>query len=109
MAERWLLVAARAPARHGRALWDDAAALAASGAEVTLLMTDDTTSEVATADSPAPRLAADGVRVVVDRAAAARRGLLGRFGSASGGDVQLLDRGAIAALLLDPDLRTVWR
>lgn len=108
MPERWLLIASRAPATRARALWDDARDLAATGADVALLLTDDTTCE-AVLPGPVPELAADGVTVLVDRVAAARRGLLDRLAAAGFGPDRLLDRAAVAGLLLDPQLRTVWR
>jgi len=102
---RWLLIASRPAAPHTRASWQDAQDLARGGDEVTLLLTDAAVADAVVEPSPVPALAADGVRVLIDDTAAARRGV--RSQAARVGRLTRDDE--IAALLLDVDLRTVWR
>jgi hypothetical protein len=54
--------------------------------------------------SPLRDAEAGGVRVLVERGAAQRRGLTDRFPAAD-----LVSEDEVARLLLDPDVRTVWR
>jgi hypothetical protein len=102
--ERWLLIAARAAAPLARPLWADAAELAGAGQEVTLVLTDDAVLERITPGSSLPKAAERGVRVLLERGAVGRRGIGGRLAEA-----ELIDEDELAGLLLDPELRTVWR
>ncbi|QCB92296.1 hypothetical protein [Cellulomonas shaoxiangyii] len=100
---RWLVVASRRPAAAGATAWDDAAALARAGQDVVLVVTDDVVVDLLRGAPWRSRVAAAGVRVLVDAAAARRRGVLDRL------DVPAAEPPALGALLADPGLRTVWR
>ena len=110
MPDAWLLVASRPPAPHTGDVWTDAAALRRTGAQVTVLATDDVCAEAVLGLDSVPDAAAAGVRVVVDGHAAARRNLGHRLAASAGrhGPIAAADED-IAALLLDPGVRTVWR
>jgi len=105
VADTWLLVASRAPGPTTRSLWDDATALAAVGADVTVVATDDAVVDVLDATDPAGAARAAGVRVRVDATAARRRGVADLPAVAP----LLVEDDEVARLLLEPTGRVVWR
>lgn len=107
--QRWLLVASRPPAPHTGDLWADATALRCTGAAVTVLATDDVCTEAVLGLGGVPGAVAAGVTVLVDMHAAGRRNLAGRLPVGTTGGPRGATEAEVAALLLDHDLRTVWR
>ncbi|WP_369137438.1 hypothetical protein [Modestobacter versicolor] len=105
----WLLVASRPPAPHTGDLWADATALRRTGAAVTVIATDDVCAEAVLGLGGVPGAVAAGVTVLVDSHAAERRNLAGRLPAGTAGGPCGATDDEVAALLLDPALRTVWR
>lgn len=104
MPEQWLIVASREAAPYAEPVWADAGRLAATGAEVTVVATDDAVLDVVAGTGPVREARAAGVRVMVDAYALSRRGLRRAVT-----EPEQADAVAIAGLLVRPELRTVWR
>lgn len=100
-----MVVASRPSPVAGPAAWDDAVALAATGDDVTLVVTDDVVHELVLAPRWAAACRDAGVRLLVDERAARRRAVADLLP----GDVPTAPTTDLARLLVDADVTTVWR